>query len=317
MEPVLAVDIGGTHARFAIAQGGALSHVVKMQTAQHATLNAAWNAYADELGMALPKRAGVAVACPVTGDEVKLTNNPWSIKQSKLKAELGLEQLHMLNDFGAVTHAVSVLGSADMVHLTGPDTGLPAQGVVSVVGPGTGLGVGFLHRVGAHDHVIETEGGHIDFAAVDAVDLAILQRLQQRYMRVSAERVVSGPGLAHIYETIAALQGDAIPILDDKALWSQAIDGSNSVARQALERFCMALGTVCGDIALAQGAKAVVLAGGLPPRMLDLLKRSSFCTRFRAKGRFESFMAKLPVYVCMHPDPGLLGAAVALERTPR
>lgn len=320
MNEIVAVDIGGTHARFALAtlRPGAppqLQRTVKLKTAHFASLEAAWAAFGEEIGQPLPTAAAVAVACPVTGDELRLTNNPWIIRPSALRSELARDRLVMINDFGAIGHAIGWLQADHLTHVSGPAGGLPAEGAISVIGPGTGLGVAMLLRRAGQTHVLETEGGHIGFAPEDSVDRAILERLQQRYLRVSVERIVSGPGLAHIYEALAALQGEAVHLLDDPTLWQQAIDGSNALARTALERFCMNLGSVCGDLALAHGSKAVVLAGGLAPRFVDLLCTSSFASRFTSKGRFVSLMESVPVLVCTHPDPGLLGAAAAFAAT--
>jgi glucokinase len=128
---------------------------------------------------------------------------------------------------------------------------------------------------------------------------------------VSVERVVSGPGLANIYEALAAIEGRAVQTGDDKAVWTAALSGADSLAVAALDRFCLILGSVVGNIALAHGANAVVVAGGLGARIADLLPRSGFSGRFTAKGRFEKMMSAIPVKVITHPQPGLFGAAVA------
>jgi glucokinase len=139
----------------------------------------------------------------------------------------------------------------------------------------------------------------------------MLARLRQRYRRVSVERIVSGPGLANIYEALAAIEGRSVQAMDDKALWAAALSRDDLLAAAALDRLCMALGSVAGDIALAQGAKAVIIAGGLGRRLVDVLPRSGFASRFVAKGRLESMMAAIPVKVITHPQPGLFGAAAA------
>ena len=160
-----------------------------------------------------------------------------------------------------------------------------------------------------------TEGGHIDFAPLDSIEDAILAKLRKRYRRVSVERVVSGPGLVEIYETLASIEGRAIQQLDDKELWTLGTSGEDSLAAAAVDRFCLSLGSVAGDIALAQGGFAgVVIAGGLGLRIKDTLLRSGFAERFRAKGRFEGLMAGLPVKLITHPQPGLFGAAAAFAR---
>ncbi|MEY4619509.1 MAG: glucokinase, partial [Pseudomonadota bacterium] len=178
--------------------------------------------------------------------------------------------------------------------------------------PGTGLGVAHVSRTGGAYHVQATEGGHIDFAPLDAIEDAVLARLRKRYRRVSIERVVSGPGLVDLYETLAAIEGRAVQQYDDKTLWHMGMSGEDSLAAAAVDRFCLSLGSVAGDITLAQGGFAgVVIAGGLGLRIKDSLVRSGFAERFRAKGRFEGLMASIPVKLITHPQPGLFGAAAA------
>lgn len=318
MTAIVAMDVGGTNARFAIAtlnpgKAPTLGETHKLTAADYPTFAAAWAEFARRLGQPPPRRAALAVAAPVTADAIKLTNSPWSLVQSALPTELDLDDLVVLNDFGAVTHAVGWLDGSSLIHLCGPDRPLPSDGAISVIGPGTGLGAGLLLRRNGHAHVIETEAGHMDFAPCDSIEDLMLARLRRRYTRVSVERVCAGPGLVNIYETLAESEGKPIMLMDDKALWPVAIDGSNPVAAQALERFCAALGCVVGNIALAHLARAVVLAGGIPPRILPHLRSGAFAARFRAKGRYEGLMATIPVHVCVHPDPGLLGAAVAYQ----
>jgi glucokinase len=200
------------------------------------------------------------------------------------------------------------------MHLTGPEAALPTRGMISVIGPGTGLGVAALLRAGDHYHVIETEGGHVEYSSLDSTEDAILGALRAQYTRVSAERVVAGPGLWAIYEALAALEGRAIVHLPDAELWTRALDGSDSLAAAAFDRFCMSLGTVAGDIALAQGAKGLVIAGGLGLRIADHLRKSGFSSRFVAKGRFQKLMESIPVKLITHPQPGLYGAAAAFAQ---
>jgi glucokinase len=140
----------------------------------------------------------------------------------------------------------------------------------------------------------------------------MLRRLRARFGRVSAERVVSGPGLLAIYEALVEAENRAVTATEDRAVWDMALAGVDPLAAAALERFCLCLGSVAGDLALAHGAGAVVLAGGLAPRIAGHLPRSGFATRFAAKGRFEARMRDIPVRLLTHPQPGLFGAAAAL-----
>jgi glucokinase len=313
---LVAADIGGSHARFALAdvehgQVTSLSDAVTFKTVEHASLQTAWETFGEQLGRALPRAAAIAVACPITGEMLKLTNNPWIIRPAMIAERLGVDRITLINDFGAVGHAVVQVGHEHLRHLCGPDVPLPEEGVISIVGPGSGLGVAHVLRREGRNQVIECEGGHIDYAPVDGIEDVILGRLRERYRRVSVERVVSGPGLANIYEALAAIEGRAVQTGDDKAVWTAALSGADSLAVAALDRFCLILGSVAGNIALAHGANAVVVAGGLGARIADLLPRSGFSGRFTAKGRFEKMMSAIPVKVITHPQPGLFGAAVA------
>ena len=317
---IVAIDIGGTHARFAIAEidaGGAitLGDPVTLATREHASFQTAWEAFAAVQGSALPRDCAIAIAGPVGGDVIQFTNNPWIIRPALIPEKLGVERFTLVNDFGAVAHAVARLSDRDFIHLSGPDVPLPPMGTLSVVGPGTGLGVAHVWRGRSSTYRVQaTEGGHIDFAPLDSIEDAILARLRQRYRRVSAERVVAGPAIVDIYETLAAMEGKAIQLSDDKAIWAAATGGEDSLAAAAADRFCLSLGSVAGDIALAQGASGVVIAGGLGLRIRDTLLKSGFAQRFRAKGRFEALMAALPVKLITHAQPGLFGAAAAFAQ---
>lgn len=320
MSRLVTVDIGGTHARFALADiaGGkvvSLSEPVTMKTAEHASFQTAWEAFGDMIDEPIPQAVTIAIAGPINAEVIKFTNNPWIIRPALIKEKLKVEAYTLVNDFEAVGHAVAQAGPEHFVHLCGPDQPLEATGTISIIGPGTGLGVAHVLRTDDGYHVQATEGGHIDFAPLDSIEDAILARLRKRYRRVSAERVVSGPGLVDIYETLASIEGRAIQQLDDKQLWSLGTSGEDSLAAAAVDRFCLSLGSIAGDIALAQGGFAgVVIAGGLGLRIKDTLLRSGFAERFRAKGRFEGLMAGLPVKLITHPQPGLFGAAAAFAR---
>lgn len=318
-EPIVVADIGGTHARFALAEvaGGrvvSLGPETTLKTAEHASLQTAWEDFGRQTGHPLPRAAAIAIATTVRGDVLKLTNNPWIVRPALINEKLGVDRHVIINDFEAVGHAVAQAGEEHFIHLTGPEEPLPAEGTISIIGPGTGLGVAHVWRGRGDYRVQPTEGGHIDFSPVDAIEDAIMTSLRQRYRRVSAERVVSGPALPDIYATLAAIEGRPVLAMDDKSLWSLAIEGKDSLAAAAVDRFCMALGTVAGDIALAQGGSGVVIAGGLGLRIKDILLRSGFAERFRAKGRFEGLMASMPVKLITHPQPGLFGAAAAFAR---
>lgn len=337
MDKLIVADIGGTHARFAVAVMDAgrpvrLDHIITMPVADHATLEQAWRHYCHGLAPdAVPSNGAIAMAGSVAGvargEILHFTNNPWSIDSAHIAATLGLDHCLICNDFDAVGHAVAQAGPDDLAPLCGPDhwpktqrpeTEWPDTGIISIIGPGTGLGIASVLRLaGGGYHVMPTEGGHLDFAPLDDFEDQLLVRLRKEYGRVSIERIVSGPGLLAIYALLAEQAGQPVQTHDDKALWQSALAGSDPLAVQALERFCCSLGAMAGDIAIAQGASAAVIAGGLGARLAQHLPQSGFAERFVAKGRYKEHMAGLPVRLLTSDQPGLIGAAAAFAQSKR
>jgi len=316
---IAVADVGGTHARFALAEIGggrvvSLGEPVTLKTAEHGSFQLAWQEFGGRPGIDLPSELALSFAGPVGGDVLKLTNNPWVIRPALMKERLGVDRYTIVNDFGAVAYAVATLPDEHFRHLCGPDRPLPKEGVTSIVGPGTGLGIAALLRKSDHYEVIETEGGHVDFAPLDSLEDKILTQLRRHFRRVSVERVASGQGLWNLYEALGAIEGKDLTFHDDKELWAAALAGDDSLANAALDRLCLSLGAVAGDMALAQGANAVVIAGGVGLRLADYLPRSGFRDRFIAKGRFERRMDEMPVKLITHPQPGLFGAAAAFAK---
>lgn len=314
MEIVVA-DIGGTHARFAIAQldPGTRPRIGTMhryRTREHSGLASAWTAFANEVGEKLPNKAAIAVAAPIEGDELRFLNSDWRIPRFSIAEELGLEQLTLLNDFGAVAYTVSELQPTELASICGPDR-LPENGVISVIGPGTGLGVAILDRRDGTVRVIETEAAHIGFAPLDSEEQALATSIVARYGRASVERIVSGPGLIDIHRHLGGT-GDWDANRAGE-LWSAAIDGSDPIAGHALEILVRSLGAAAGDLSLAHGSMGVVISGGLANRIIEFLRGSSFAERFIAKGRYRGRMKRVPVMLATYPEPGLLGAAIAFQ----
>ncbi|MBK8273058.1 MAG: glucokinase [Sphingomonadales bacterium] len=316
MREIVAVDIGGTHARFALARIDdgrviELAEAATLKTAEYASFETAWEDFGRFIGSPLPTATAIAVAALVQADIIHFTNNPCIIRPPLICEKLGVEAFSLVNDFEAVGHAVAQVEEASFQHLCGPNVALADKGTISVIGPGTGLGVAHVFRDGTDYRVQATEGGHIGFAPLDTIEDQILAHLRKSYRRVSVERVVSGPGLVDIYEALAAIEGQTIRRFEDKALWQLGLSGEDRLAAAAVDRFCLSLGSVAGDIALAQGGSGVVIAGGLGLRIKDALLQSGFAERFRAKGRFEDMMSRIPVKLITHPQPGLFGAAAA------
>jgi glucokinase len=306
-------DIGGTHARFAVAETAedgrlTLAAPKVLLTRDYPSLQAAFAAYAAGLP-APPRRAAFAVAGPVGQDAFKLTNSSWHFRRSTLKDDLQLEGAWLVNDFAAIAHAIPHCAPGDFQTLGEAGFSLPELGAVSVVGPGTGLGVGLLVRRHGEDVVVPTEGGHAGFAPPDSDGLAMLQSLLKGMPRVSAERVLCGDGLVLVYKALTA-QTDA---RDSIALWDAVIAGKDDLAAKALDRWLYLLGMFAGDVALTQGAGAVVMAGGILPRLGAARVTTSFIAGFCNKGRFAAAMTALPVAILAAGQPGLMGAAALLK----
>ena len=322
--PALALvgDIGGTNARFALvdlsAPGIELRDSKSLANADFASLQHAIEHYLAGVS-AQPRRAALAVACPVGSDEIRLTNRAWSFSRRELQATLGFSELRMLNDFGAVAWAIPALQADDLVTLHGTFE-TPLQGPISVLGPGTGLGVALL--VGSPQcgwQVVETEGGHVGFAPIGDEERAISAWLTAQHGRTSTERLLCGKGLSEIDAVLRSAGAETSlempPLRDPADVVQAALEGHDIPARQALARFCAVLGSVAGDCALIHGARSVVIAGGIMPRFIPFLRSSAFRERFLAKGRMATLLESVPIHVITHPHPGLLGAACALRAT--
>ncbi len=315
----LVADIGGTHSRFALIDPAdpstRLLHRRSLANAGFATLQDSAGHYLADVGKR-PSRAMIAVAAPLSGDLVQLTNHPWSFSCASLQQALGLQELRLLNDFAAVAWAVPALRAEDRASLHGP-VDMPLPGPISALGPGTGLGVAQLVGSAARGwQAVDSEGGHATFAPVGGQERVIADWLQIRFGRVSNERLLSGAGLGWIDAVMrgaATTAGVPVALREPDEIVAAALERHEPTACRALECFCAVLGSVAGDIALIHGARSVVIAGGMVPRFIAFLRGSAFRERFLAKGRLANRLATIPIQIVTHPAPGLLGAAIALR----
>jgi glucokinase len=309
-------DIGGTNARFALYDGHALSQVRTRSVADFAGPLEAIGDVLDEFGGDQPQAALMAVAGLVEGGRATLTNGRWDFVAEDLKAGVGLAAVDLVNDFAAQAYAVPALGEADLSHVGGGEAvpGAP----VAVIGPGTGLGVAGLIPRSAGPVVLVTEGGHVTMAPADAEESRLLDDLRASFGHVSAERVISGPGLVNLYRAIAALEGLDVPERDPGEITQLGLTGECPTSRRALDSFCAMLGTVAGNLALSLGAKGgVYIAGGIVPQILERFAQSEFRARFEAKGRFVGYLAAIPTFVVTHPSAALIGLAQIVEAQAR
>lgn len=319
-ELALIGDVGGTNARFALTdvangQPRILRETTFTDAGFHSLRDAARH-YLDTAG-ARPRRAALAIASPIDSDEITLTNRDWSFNRGALRQALELDELQIINDFAAIAWAAPYL--ADNVRLTIHGTAAtPPRGPVTLIGAGTGLGVALL--TGSPEqgwHVVPTEGGHASFAPTDDEERRLAAWLHVRHGRVSNERLLSGHGLSNIDACLRGIAPVAAPAAQtgsrrSKDVVDAALAGEADAAR-ALRRFCRIYGAVAGDAALLHGASTVLIAGGVVLHFLDFFRASDFMDAFTAKGRHADYMRRMTVQVITHPNPGLLGAAVAVR----
>jgi glucokinase len=314
--PALIADIGGTHVRFALVQGGEATDVMVMRCADYQGPAAAAEAYLNVVAPGLrPTRAAFAVASAIVGDRVELTNSPWDFSIAGVRQALGLDRFAVINDFTAVALSVRHMTQDHLLPLGGGSADPAAP--IAVLGPGTGLGVSALVPSSSGEWVaLASEGGHVTMAAADEREAALLAWLRKRFGHVSAERVLSGPGLVNLYEAVSALAHRTPAYTTPDAVTQRGLDGSCALCREAVESFFAMLGTLAGNLALSVGARGgVYVAGGILPRMKEAFRASAFRSRFEAKGRFQDYVAAIPTYLVIHPQPAFVGLIGLVERS--
>jgi|TARA_B110000503_G_scaffold85816_1_gene130680 glucokinase len=310
-EPLhIVADIGGTNARFACLESGAdtLLGIEVFPCAEFAFLADALGTYIERRHVENVGRICLAVAGPVEADWIDLPNNHWAFSQRELARSLAAP-VNVINDFSAQMLSIDGLDDSDLDWLS---DARPATdgGIRTVVGPGTGLGVSAMNVSG---EILPSEGGHVGFAPVDEHEMELLRVLRQRYQRVSAERVLSGPGLANLYWANTVLDGN------ERELPAAAVTAGAKAGDQyclsAVHDFYNILAAYTGDVALMMGATSgVYLSGGILPRIPEFLDKDRFRQRFEDKGRFSSFNAGIPLAIIRAEHPGLKGCAQALRR---
>jgi glucokinase len=306
-EAVLLGDIGATNARFAVLIDGMLGPIEWIEVAHHPTFDGAVKHFLQSHGRDLRvAHALLAIAGPVKDDRCEFTNCPWTVDSRDLQNQFGFRSVQLVNDFEATASSLPHLTKQDL-HSLGEGPGVPGASMV-VLGPGSGLGVAGLVQNGAGHVVVPTEGGHATMAGDSLREDAILNVLRQRYGHVSAERILSGPGIENLYGVIAALDGTAAPFCDAAQITVAALEGACPISREALNMFCAMLGGFAGNLALTYGARGgVYIAGGIAPRIFDFLVNSEFRLRFEQKGRLTAYLKAIPTQVIVHPAATFLG----------
>ena len=311
--PRLLADIGATHARFALETAPAVFHAVRvLQCDDYDGIVALVSAYLAGHPGLTPHHAALAVANPVSGDQVTMTNRDWSFSSDAVRRQLGLHTLLLVNDFTALAMALPGLAPGDLLQVGGGRASPNA--VIGLLGPGTGLGVSGLIPTADGLVTLGSEGGHTSFAPADEREYAVLQYAWRSWPHVSTERLVSGPGLEIIYRALAEHGGRQVTPLGAGAIIGAALQRHDALCLQALECFCAMLGGASADLAVTLGAfGGIYLGGGIVPRLGAWFAGSPFRARFEAKGRFSGYVAQIPTFVITHPTPALFGAAAILS----
>lgn len=315
----LLADIGGTYARFAVQQPGQPIHKSRRYCcADFPDIVAAVRTYYRDANIAKPPiHAAFAVAAPITGDLVRMTNHPWNFSIAGIGRKLGAETV-VVNDFLAVAESIPFLapGQTRKIGLGKPVPRAP----IAVIGPGTGFGVGALVPVetnaqsGVLWHAIATEGGHASLAANSVRETAVIEQLRRRFSQVSIEHCLAGQGLLNLYDALAELDGKTALNLSPPHITARARQG-DALAKEAITMFCAMLGATAGDLALTFGARGgVYIAGGIVPKLGALFDAKLFRRRFTAKDRYGAYLRPIPTYLITDPLPALIGLAARLDR---
>ena len=313
---LLVADIGGTHARFAIAERrGATVSILRKATFEAREFDAiddAARAFLDAGGEEAIAGALFAVAAPMMGDEVVFTNSPWRFSREGLEARLGCGALAVVNDFAALARGAVEARGPDIAEIKG---GKPVAGApVAVLGPGTGLGLGLVFAQERKVRVLPTQGGHAAFAPADAKEIEVMRLLHRDKSFLSFEEVLSGRGLVNLHRALCAIAGAPYEPLAPDRITEAALVGGAAQAREAAAMFCAILGTFAGDAALIAGARAgVILAGGILPRIEPLLRASAFIDRFVTRDTMSGYMEAIPVSLLKGGDAALIGAALLAD----
>lgn len=312
-DSMLVADLGGTHARFAIAKRVeerlSIEGRETFLVSDFATIADASQAYIAQLGQT-PCRACIAIAAPIFGaeDEVVCTNSHWRFYANDLCQTLGLSELNVINDFAAMAASIDVLSAEAFAEIRPgtPDTSAPTL----IQGPGTGFGQALIVPFKRGYGIVSTQGGHVAFAPQNEAELAVKHFIERDHPRVTVEKLLSGAGLVHIYQTLCSLEGGGPEFNHPAGIMKAANNGNSELATKSLDMFCSVLGSVAGDGVLATGARGrVVLCGGILPRIRRDVLASSFSKAFLAKGPSQAYVSSVPVSLIIAEDAGLYGAA--------
>lgn len=311
----LIADIGGTNARFAIVEEGGLSpsNERTLSCSEYPTLVDAVIAYLDDVSSEVPETASIAIATPVTNDRIVMTNHVWDLSVDETRRALGIKSLKVLNDYTALALALPYLGADDYKQI-GSGTSIKNQ-PMAVLGPGTGLGVSGAIYADKFWFPLQGEGGHVSYGPLNDRESDVFEIIRKRYDHISAEILVSGPGLVLLYESIAQCDGIQCAQLSPEQVTYEALNETNASAQEAVSMFCGILGVMAANLALTLGARGgVFIGGGIVPKLGDYFESSYFRACFENNTRFRHYLEEIPTFVIESKYPALIGAAVAVKR---
>ena len=320
MSKILVADIGGTNGRFGLVdtcehgKGYNAVDQKSLRSSDYETLADMIRDYCTQTGINIPKFACLAIAGPIQDGHVKVTNLNWEFSISRLRDELNMQALDVINDFAALAYAAPHLQDNDLVTLY--DVKPNPYAPIGVMGPGTGFGAALLAPVSTGWKIIPTEGGHCNFAPTTDKEIAILQEMRKHHTHVSIEHILSGQGLVSLYQSLAAVNGKNAEELTPADVSSRALEHKDALCEEALEAFCNILGSVTGDKALSWGAMGgMYLGGGIVPKIAHYLPQTDFIKRYVSKGPMRDYVANIPVHMVVNDKAALIGAAAWLVDT--
>ena len=308
------VDLGGTNIRLAVCDlvTGELTQLKTFSCAEFSSIEDALMQYFECLDEKVAHLC-IGIASAIDGDYVAMLNLNWAFSIQALQQKLHLTSLYVINDYTAISLALPFLSSSEKIKIGGGEA--QPNGVTAVFGPGTGLGVSHIINVADKWISLEGEGGHVSFTANTQEQAAILAHLQAQFGHVSVERVLSGKGLVNIYQSLSQLSGSPVEFEYPKDVLEAALNGTCPLARKSLDTFCQIMGSFAGNIALNLNCTGgVYIAGGIVPRFIAFFEQSEFRYYFEEKGRVKRILSKIPTFVIIKDNPGLLGASVYLRQ---
>ena len=311
----LVADIGGTNARFALADQTRQLHSLQvLPCEEYASMDRAIRHFLSQAGDPQIQDAVIAIATPILGDQIKMTNHHWAFSIEATRKLLGFRTLLVVNDFAALAMSLPFLGKEGISRLD--QNGIIREGVKAVIGPGTGLGIAGLIPQPYGWQPLPTEGGHVDFAPNDELEIEILRLLWREYPHVSPERLVSGPGIALLYQALATIAGLTVAAATPAEVVEMAVSGSCATAVKTLKVFSGMLGSVAGNTALLMNSVGgIYLGGGVIGKLGVSFDPLAFRARFTAKGRFEQYLDAIPNYLIVSEYPAFIGAAELLSQS--